>query len=74
MTGVGMGSQLSMSVRVLTAAGVSGTLLHMNCEGYTTRDRCAVCIFVFVAFFNHNTETSHLLRENSISLMKHTFT
>ena len=74
MTGVGMGSQLSVSVRVLTAAGVSGTLLHMNCKGYTARDRCAVCIFVSVAFFNHNTETSHLLGENSVSLMKHPFT
>lgn len=69
VTGAGVGPWLSVSGRALPAAGVSGPLLHMICEGYTAGDRCAFCIFVF----NHNIETSHLLGENSVSLMKHPF-
>ena len=58
------------SARVLPAADVPATRLHMSCESYTVRGWCAGCIFVFCYFFNHKAETSHLLGENSISLMK----
>lgn len=63
VTGVGMGSQLSVSGRALTLAGVSWPL-HMTVRATLQGDRCAVYTLLCCSFCNHNLETSHLLGGN----------